>query len=163
MEHIYPDCDLITLADGRVLGISKEYIMLYDDMDDFYNCDPSNKPTIDLWGWHDYLFIANRVCNFLFNDVLNRGLKWRQQYINVYVGILRTIHHAKGGGVYVTIHKKGAKMNITLEKVASIVAEQRRDTAYQVVLQAQRELLRYEHEYVASLKALDNLTINEGA
>jgi hypothetical protein len=51
---------------------------------------------------------------------------------------------------------------ITLEKVASIVAEQRRDTAYQVVLQAQRELLRYEHEYVASLKALDQLTINEG-
>lgn len=48
MEHVYPDCDLITLADGRVLGISKEYVMLYDDMEDFYNCDPSNKPTIDL-------------------------------------------------------------------------------------------------------------------
>ena len=48
MEHVYPDCDLITLADGRVLGISKEYVMLYDNMDDFYNCDPSDKPTIDL-------------------------------------------------------------------------------------------------------------------
>lgn len=42
---------------------------------------------------------------------------------------------------------------ITLEKVAAIVAEQRRDNAYQVVLQAQRELKRYEHEYVAALKA----------
>jgi hypothetical protein len=52
---------------------------------------------------------------------------------------------------------------ITLEKVAAIVAEQRRDAAYQVVLQAQRELKRYEHEYVAALKALEQLTINEGA
>lgn len=41
---------------------------------------------------------------------------------------------------------------ITLEKVAAIVAEQRRDAAYQVVLQAQRELKRFEHEYVAALK-----------
>jgi hypothetical protein len=40
--------DLITLKDGRVVGISSEYIVLYQDMDDFYNCDPSNKPTIDL-------------------------------------------------------------------------------------------------------------------
>ena len=42
---------------------------------------------------------------------------------------------------------------ITLEKVAAVVAEQRRDAAYQVVLQAQRELKRFEHEYVAALKA----------
>ena len=42
---------------------------------------------------------------------------------------------------------------ITLEKVAAIVAEQSRDAAYQVVLQAQRELSRFEHEYVAALKA----------
>ena len=44
-------------------------------------------------------------------------------------------------------------MNITLEHVATIVAEQRRDQAYQVMLQAQRELLRFEHEYVSALKA----------
>ncbi len=51
---------------------------------------------------------------------------------------------------------------ITLQSVAVIVAEQRRDQAYQIVLQAQRELLRYEYEYVASLKALEQSTINEG-
>ena len=53
-------------------------------------------------------------------------------------------------------------MNITLQSVAVIVAEQRRNQAYQVMLQAQREVLRYEHEYVASLKALEQSTINEG-
>lgn len=53
---------------------------------------------------------------------------------------------------------KGVKM-ITLEKVAAIVAEQRRDTAYQVVLQAQRELKRFEHEYVAALKAVEKCSI----
>ena len=47
----------------------------------------------------------------------------------------------------------GEPMNITLEHVATIVAEQRRDQAYQVVLQAQRELKRFEHEYVSALKA----------
>jgi hypothetical protein len=56
---------------------------------------------------------------------------------------------------------RGHKM-ITLQSVAVIVAEQRRDQAYQIVLQAQRELLRYEYEYVASLKALEQSTINEG-
>ena len=44
---------------------------------------------------------------------------------------------------------------ITLEHVATIVAEQRRDAAYQVVLQAQRELKRFEQEYVAALKVLE--------
>lgn len=44
---------------------------------------------------------------------------------------------------------------ITLEKVAAIVAEQRRDAAYQVMLQAQQELKRFEQEYVAALKALE--------
>ena len=52
---------------------------------------------------------------------------------------------------------------ITLEKVAAIVAEQRRDTAYQVVLQAQRELKRLEHEYVAALKVLEFNEYLEGA
>ena len=52
---------------------------------------------------------------------------------------------------------------ITLEKVAAIVAEQRRDAAYQVVLQAQRELKRFEHEYVAALKVLEFNEYLEGA
>ena len=56
---------------------------------------------------------------------------------------------------HVRINLIGGHEMITLEKVAAIVAEQRRDTAYQVVLQAQRELKRFEHEYVAALKAVE--------
>ena len=52
---------------------------------------------------------------------------------------------------------------ITLQKVTAIVAEQRRDQAYQVMLQAQRELKRFEQEYVAVLKVLEFNEYLEGA
>ena len=52
---------------------------------------------------------------------------------------------------------------ITLQKVTAIVAEQRRDQAYQVVLQAQRELKRFEHDYVSALKVLEFNEYLEGA
>ena len=50
IDDVYTDnhVDLITLKDGRVVGISYECIVLYKDMDDFYNFDGKVKPTINL-------------------------------------------------------------------------------------------------------------------
>ena len=44
---------------------------------------------------------------------------------------------------------------ITLDTVAVIVAKQRRDEAYENFQAAECEWLRYEHEYVAALKAAE--------
>jgi hypothetical protein len=44
----YPDVDLLTIADGRVIGISSDCVVLYANMDDFYNFDGKAKPTINL-------------------------------------------------------------------------------------------------------------------
>lgn len=44
----YPDVDLLTLADGRVIGISSDCIVLYKDMESFYACDHSDNPSITL-------------------------------------------------------------------------------------------------------------------
>ena len=50
IDDIYTDnhVDLITLKDGRVVGISHEFIVLYKDLDDFYTFDGNEKPTINL-------------------------------------------------------------------------------------------------------------------
>jgi hypothetical protein len=50
IDDIYTEnhVDLITLKDGRVVGISYECIVLYKDLDDFYNFDGNEKPTISL-------------------------------------------------------------------------------------------------------------------
>jgi hypothetical protein len=40
--------EFVTLADGRVLGINDECVVLYESMDDFYECYTSNRQIIDL-------------------------------------------------------------------------------------------------------------------
>jgi hypothetical protein len=40
--------DLITLKDGRVLGINKECVVLYNSMEDFWECSTNELPTITL-------------------------------------------------------------------------------------------------------------------
>lgn len=40
--------DFVHLADGRVLGINDECVVLYKSMDDFWDASPENKPTIEL-------------------------------------------------------------------------------------------------------------------
>ena len=44
----YPDVDLLTLADGRVIGISSDCVVLYANMDAYYACDHSDNPSITL-------------------------------------------------------------------------------------------------------------------
>ena len=44
----YPDVDLLTIADGRVIGISSDCVVLYANMDAYYACDHSDNPSITL-------------------------------------------------------------------------------------------------------------------
>ena len=56
------------------------------------------------------------------------------------------------------LYKVAAQQRVDVSSAAlkkAWKALQRRDAAYQVVLQAQRELKRFEHEYVAALKAVE--------
>ncbi len=41
--------DLVHLYDGRVLGISSDCVVLYDNLADFETCDTNEKPTISLY------------------------------------------------------------------------------------------------------------------
>lgn len=40
--------DLVTLGDGRVLGISEDAVVLYENMDDFERNDARERPMIAL-------------------------------------------------------------------------------------------------------------------
>jgi hypothetical protein len=48
IEFEYPDVHLIHLTDGRVVGISKDCIVLYENIDAFYDCATNDLPTIHL-------------------------------------------------------------------------------------------------------------------
>ena len=41
--------DFITLKSGRVLGISDDCVVLYDDMEDFYSMELKSRQCIDLY------------------------------------------------------------------------------------------------------------------
>lgn len=40
--------DFLTLNDGRVLGIGDDCVVLYENMDEFWNATPTDKPQINL-------------------------------------------------------------------------------------------------------------------
>ena len=40
--------DLIHLHDGRVIGLNDECAVLYNNMDEFWDCDPTVKPSFTL-------------------------------------------------------------------------------------------------------------------
>lgn len=40
--------DFVQLNDGRIVGINEECIVLYESLDDFYNCETRNRQIIDL-------------------------------------------------------------------------------------------------------------------
>ena len=40
--------DLVTLNDGRVVGISEDAVVLYDNLDDFQGNEPRERPMIAL-------------------------------------------------------------------------------------------------------------------
>ena len=46
MTYEYPDVHLIHLKDGRIIGINKEFICLYKNIHEFYDCGINNIPTI---------------------------------------------------------------------------------------------------------------------
>ena len=48
IEFEYPDVHLVHLKDGRVVGISSDCIVLYKDIDAFYECATNELPTIQL-------------------------------------------------------------------------------------------------------------------
>jgi hypothetical protein len=48
IEFQYPDLHLIHLKDGRVVGINKECIVLYESEDAFHECATNELPTIQL-------------------------------------------------------------------------------------------------------------------
>ena len=43
------DVDFVHLPDGRVIGINEDCIVLYSSMQDFYDCETVDRPTIDLY------------------------------------------------------------------------------------------------------------------
>ena len=48
IEFEYPDVHLVHLKDGRVVGINKDCIVLYEIIDAFYECATNELPTIQL-------------------------------------------------------------------------------------------------------------------
>lgn len=48
IENVFPDLDLIYLKDGRIVGINKECIVLYESIDAFWDCATNELPTINL-------------------------------------------------------------------------------------------------------------------
>lgn len=48
IEFEYPDIHLIHLKDGRVVGINKECIVLYESIDAFWECATNDLPIINL-------------------------------------------------------------------------------------------------------------------
>ena len=48
IEFEYPDLHLVHLKDGRVVGINKECIVLYESIDAFCDCATNELPIINL-------------------------------------------------------------------------------------------------------------------
>lgn len=40
--------DFVTLKDGRVLGINEECVVLYESMDDFWDCENKDRPALTI-------------------------------------------------------------------------------------------------------------------
>jgi hypothetical protein len=40
--------DIITLWDGRVIGLNDECCVFYNDMDEFWDCSSANKPSFSI-------------------------------------------------------------------------------------------------------------------
>lgn len=50
IEFEYPDFHIVHLKDGRVIGITGECIVLYSSIDDVWEGDTVDRPTINLMG-----------------------------------------------------------------------------------------------------------------
>jgi hypothetical protein len=48
MEHEYPDFHILHIADGRVIGITRDCIVVYESIDDVYEGGLKDRPMIDL-------------------------------------------------------------------------------------------------------------------
>jgi len=48
ITYEYPNLHLIHLKDGRIIGIDNDFICLYKDFDEFYDCGTNDIPTISL-------------------------------------------------------------------------------------------------------------------
>jgi hypothetical protein len=48
IEQEFPDLTLVHLKDGRVVGINKECVVLYANIDDFWEGETIDRPTINL-------------------------------------------------------------------------------------------------------------------
>ena len=48
IEKEFPDFTLLHLEDGRVVGITNECIVVYDNIDDVWEGETKNRPTITL-------------------------------------------------------------------------------------------------------------------
>jgi hypothetical protein len=48
IEQEFPDLTLVHLKDGRVIGINSECVVLYANIDDFWEGETTDRPTINL-------------------------------------------------------------------------------------------------------------------
>ena len=49
IEKEYPDFTLLHLEDGRVIGITQECVVLYENIDDVYEGETKDRPTLNLY------------------------------------------------------------------------------------------------------------------
>ncbi len=49
VEMEFPDLHVIWLADGRVIGVNEECIVLYENIDDLFEGCTKDRPTINLY------------------------------------------------------------------------------------------------------------------
>jgi hypothetical protein len=49
IEKEFPDFTLLHLQDGRVVGITEECIVVYENIDDVYEGETKDRPTITLY------------------------------------------------------------------------------------------------------------------
>jgi hypothetical protein len=49
VEMEFPDLHVIWLADGRVIGVNEECIVLYENIDDLFEGGTKDRPTINLY------------------------------------------------------------------------------------------------------------------
>ena len=49
IDHEYPDFYLLHLQDGRVIGITSDCIVVYENQDDVFENGGEDRPTINLY------------------------------------------------------------------------------------------------------------------
>jgi hypothetical protein len=54
IEKEYPDFTILHLEDGRVIGVTSDCIVVYENIDDVYEGESKDRPMINLYKERDH-------------------------------------------------------------------------------------------------------------